>query len=74
MKTQISNSGKLSINALSGVIKFGDERLGKVAVSDIEAAAIELRGLVLVRGDYNAKAARRDQISQRLALANIVTI
>ena len=74
MKTQISNSGKLSINALSGVIKFGDERLGKVAVSDISLAATALRNLVLVRGDYNAKQARRDQISQRLALAGIVTI
>ncbi len=74
MKTQISNSGKLWINSLSGVIKFGDERLGKVAVSDIEAAVIELRGVVLVRGDYNAKQARRDQISQRLALSGIVTI
>lgn len=74
MKTQISNSGKLWINALSGVIKFGDERLGKVAVSDCDLAATALRGVVLVRGDYNAKQARRDQISQRLAISGIVTI
>lgn len=72
MKQPISNSGKLWVDVLSGRVVFGDERLGKVATSDIDKAILALRNIVLVRGVYDAKLQRRNQIMDRLASHGIL--